>query len=83
MQTTEIKPTKVEIEAGTGKTCMYSDGSTHIDVGRGACSDIISLGKKNDVQTRALQGEQGKNSYQTELEGIYLGIKNRSRSGSE
>ena len=73
MQTKAIKPTEIDIEAVTGKTCIYSDGSVHSDVGRGACAATISSVKKHDVQTRALQGEQGKKSYRTELEGIYLG----------
>ena len=57
------------------QTEIYSDGSVHSDVRKGACAAIVCTGNKHYVQTLALRGEQGKSSYRTELEGIYLVTK--------
>ena len=51
----------------------------HSDVRKGACATIVCTGKKHFVQTLSLRGEQGKSSYCTELEGIYLGTKTAAK----
>ena len=74
-QETQVLPSDIEITAESEQREIYSDGSVHIDVRKGACATIVCTGQRHYVQTLSLRGEQGKSSYHTELEGIYLGTK--------
>ena len=74
-QETQVLPTDIEIKAESEQTEIYSDGSVHSNVRKGACATIVSTGQRHYVQTLSLRGEQGKSSYRTELEGVYLGTK--------
>ena len=71
----QVLPSDIEIKAESEQTEIYSDGSVHSDVRKGACAVIVCTGQRHYVQTLSLRGEQGKSSYRTELEGIYLGTK--------
>ena len=74
-QETQVLLSDIEITAESEQTEIYSDGLVHSNARKGACSTIVSTGQRHYVQTLLLRGEQGKSSYRTELEGIYLGTK--------
>ena len=67
-QVTQMVPSDIEMTPEVEQTEIYSDGSVHSDVRKGACATIVCTGKKHFVQTLSLRGEQGKSSYRTELE---------------
>ena len=71
----EIEPEQIE-------TKIYSDGSAHVEEQRGACAAIVNTEGKHVVAMRTLHSEREKNSYRTELEGIYLGTTLAMEAGS-
>ena len=73
VQDTVVKPDTIDIKAETMQTCIYSDGSAHVETRKGACATIISFDGKHFIHTRALRGDQGKKSYHNEMEKTYLG----------
>ena len=50
---------------------------------KGACEAIVNKDGKHFVGTRSLIKDQGKNSYCTELGGIYLGSKIAGEGGNK
>ena len=70
-----IEQTQLEVDPEETVTSMYSDGSAHVEGCRGACTAIVNTKVKHFMVIRSLAQYRGKNSYRTELEGIYLGTK--------
>ena len=64
-----------EIGPETTGTKIYSNGSAYVEEQKGACAAIVNTEGKNIASLRSLHSDQAKNSYRTELEGIYLGTK--------
>ena len=69
-QETQVLPSDIEIKAESVQMEIYSDGSVHSNVRKGACAAIVCTGQRHYVQTLSLRREQGKSSYHIELEGI-------------
>ena len=71
-----------EIEPETKGAKIYSDGLAHVEEQRGACAAIVNMEGRHAAATISLHSDQAKNSYRTELEGIYLGTKIAVEAGS-
>ena len=71
-----------EIKPEPKGTKIYSNGSAYVEEQRGACAAIVNMEGRHAAATRSLNSDQAKNSYRTELEGIYLGTKIAVEAGS-
>ena len=74
---------QMEIDPEKKGTIIYSDGSAYVEDQKGKCAVIVNTNGKHFVAMRALAQYQGRNSYRTELEGIYLGTKVAGTSSSK
>ena len=86
MVTDEMKQNTVEIDEITPDfegTKIYSDGSAKIEERRGACAAIVNTKRHHFASLSSLHKDQAKNSYQTELEGLYLGTRIAAEAGSK